>query len=346
MKMIKQILAPNAKGKVKSKVTAPKAKSKAKSKAKVKPFDNVYADMCTHTGVVEVAKLGESRIFAGAHRDVIARYTDFDLFIALNNKKVENPVRFYGDTKAIMSDYPILNNLLNGKSQIIIDWPDFGGPPLPADFLRAFVRQIQQGPARNVVIYCEGGHGRTGTFLALLFDLLGQSDPITHVRSHYCKKTVETDSQIRFLRGAGLPTEGIKPSYAVHKYTKHGGMDFPYKYDAEVEGDIPDKYSKGPACTHSSCPWNHCTKGKGGTPEHKLTRAERKALNEIYSKQSEAEDQDGDAKFETEDDEGNTIKVQDGDTLIDDAIHCMPPFKCSYCDGVCIHCGKLEEIND
>jgi protein-tyrosine phosphatase len=47
---------------------------------------------------------------------------------------------------------------------------------------------------------CIGGHGRTGTlFAALVKVMLGEVDAISYVREHYCVKSVESDSQVKFL---------------------------------------------------------------------------------------------------------------------------------------------------
>ena len=46
---------------------------------------------------------------------------------------------------------------------------------------------------------CIGGHGRTGTFLAALVSVYGEKDAIAYVRQHYCKRAVESASQIDFL---------------------------------------------------------------------------------------------------------------------------------------------------
>lgn len=47
---------------------------------------------------------------------------------------------------------------------------------------------------------CVGGHGRTGTLLAALVKVMrGEKAAIDYVRTHYCKKAVESDSQVTFL---------------------------------------------------------------------------------------------------------------------------------------------------
>jgi len=58
--------------------------------------------------------------------------------------------------------------------------------------------QLQDG--KTVHIGCIGGHGRTGTVIsAIVAEMLGEKDAIQYVRTHYCKKAVESTTQVAFL---------------------------------------------------------------------------------------------------------------------------------------------------
>lgn len=58
--------------------------------------------------------------------------------------------------------------------------------------------RIDEG--KKVHVGCIGGHGRTGMVLAALAKiLLSEADAVNYVRQNYCKKAVETASQINFL---------------------------------------------------------------------------------------------------------------------------------------------------
>lgn len=60
------------------------------------------------------------------------------------------------------------------------------------------IEQLEAG--KRVHIGCIGGHGRTGTLLsAIICKSMGEKDAIQWVRDHYCKKVVETASQVDFL---------------------------------------------------------------------------------------------------------------------------------------------------
>lgn len=54
---------------------------------------------------------------------------------------------------------------------------------------------------KTIHVGCIGGHGRTGVVLSALVAFLEVSDdPIAYVRSHYCKRAVESEVQIAFLK--------------------------------------------------------------------------------------------------------------------------------------------------
>jgi hypothetical protein len=67
-----------------------------------------------------------------------------------------------------------------------------------AHLIAYLVEQIKAG--KKVHVGCIGGHGRTGTVLAAVYATMGDDkDAITYVRANYCKKAVESESQINFL---------------------------------------------------------------------------------------------------------------------------------------------------
>lgn len=66
----------------------------------------------------------------------------------------------------------------------------------------------------KVVVFCQGGHGRTGMAAAILCYLLNPKaigdDPIGWVRDHYCHKAVETANQVKYVHKIlGLPEPDI-----------------------------------------------------------------------------------------------------------------------------------------
>ena len=92
---------------------------------------------------------------------------------------------------------------------ISIQWPDGGIPDMAAKDWRALLKLIQEQKKSagkgelNVLVCCSGGHGRTGTALAVIAALTGTEpdDPVTFVRSQYCLRAVETKAQCGYVRG-------------------------------------------------------------------------------------------------------------------------------------------------
>ena len=84
--------------------------------------------------------------------------------------------------------------------------------PPPAGFKRfledTIIPELQC--ERRVLVFCLGGHGRTGTVLAGLIALLEPDveDPVNEIRNRYCASAVETREQAEWvfaLRGQKLP---------------------------------------------------------------------------------------------------------------------------------------------
>jgi hypothetical protein len=83
------------------------------------------------------------------------------------------------------------------------DWPDFGVPSDPdvvVATLQALLERARKGEV--VELGCYGGHGRTGTALAVLAVLTGHDpeDAVAWVRASYCERAIETDEQVAFVR--------------------------------------------------------------------------------------------------------------------------------------------------
>ena len=67
-----------------------------------------------------------------------------------------------------------------------------------AEDIEAIMRE-----GKDVLIACQGGHGRTGMVVAIIARILRPDitglDPITWLRKHYCQEVVETQSQINYV---------------------------------------------------------------------------------------------------------------------------------------------------
>lgn len=97
-----------------------------------------------------------------------------------------------------------LNELTARVPPIVsITWKDFGVPAAAGwEFWREFTNQVKKSGAKDVLVTCQGGHGRTGTCLSLIHAFLTGSegwDSIKFVRESYCKSAVETPSQEDYI---------------------------------------------------------------------------------------------------------------------------------------------------
>jgi len=76
---------------------------------------------------------------------------------------------------------------------------DYGIPTVEdMDLIVDFIKyHVSNG--KEVVVSCIGGHGRTGTVLAVWAGLNGVENPIEYVRECYCECAVETEEQEEFI---------------------------------------------------------------------------------------------------------------------------------------------------
>lgn len=86
------------------------------------------------------------------------------------------------------------------KGYIRVEWPDMGVPKVTREQWVTLARTLKR---RKVYVACLGGHGRTGTALAILASLYGavpkDADPVAWVRGVYCDKAVETTGQADYV---------------------------------------------------------------------------------------------------------------------------------------------------
>ena len=85
--------------------------------------------------------------------------------------------------------------------EIRIDWADHGVPDLRRKDWRRLIEDLKHIDGK-VLVHCMGGHGRTGTALAILLNLSSaiSTDPVKYLRENYCEKVVESEAQISYLR--------------------------------------------------------------------------------------------------------------------------------------------------
>jgi protein-tyrosine phosphatase len=92
-----------------------------------------------------------------------------------------------------------------------VAWPDFG--VIDATLARSLAQGIAAELARGetVEVGCLGGHGRTGTLLAIVIGVaesLCAEDALAEARRRYCLHAVETRAQEQLIAEALAPVEG------------------------------------------------------------------------------------------------------------------------------------------
>jgi hypothetical protein len=148
-------------------------------------------------------KVGKYEIYGGSCSRPIVK--DADIYVGLDHS-----MSFSG------SNYPWEDNHTVEFQYLITD---MAAPKDPASFkklIHYLAAELTAG--KKVHVGCIGGHGRTGTVLSALVKVMtGEADATTYVREHYCKKAVESKSQIAFLKKhfgitPAKPTKDYAPS--------------------------------------------------------------------------------------------------------------------------------------
>lgn len=88
--------------------------------------------------------------------------------------------------------------------EIQINWPDMSYPQLQVEFWGDLIKYLTKTKGK-LLIFCIGGHGRTGTALAALMIAWGYDTraAVKWIRKNYCTSAIETTSQEDYLRRVG-----------------------------------------------------------------------------------------------------------------------------------------------
>ncbi len=178
----------------------------------VKPQQKVVAPC--HSGLYHLGNCGQARVWVGreaavGRRPFTGAREDFSLIVSL----IE-----YGSTwgsSAKGDDFLVSGNA--GARELLpadlfrrdkpipflhVSWPDYGAVSLGRDWWATFVQALSKIDG-DVVLYCMGGHGRTGTAASILAVLCGwcgpEGCPVAWVRDNYCAETVESDEQLDYI---------------------------------------------------------------------------------------------------------------------------------------------------
>lgn len=133
-------------------------------------------------------------VWAGAGADCTARLQEFDLLLNLTGTSV-----FDRHTVGVreLAHWEVPSPI----PEIVLDWPDMGVVELPRNFWTELVEHLNRSPVR-LLVFCVGGHGRTGTAMASIMVACGwgSADAIAWVRTNYCPRAIETHEQELYVR--------------------------------------------------------------------------------------------------------------------------------------------------
>jgi protein-tyrosine phosphatase len=85
--------------------------------------------------------------------------------------------------------------------EICLDWPDMGVADFPKEFWIDLIHYFEKKKSK-VLMFCLGGHGRTGTAMGIFLVLgLGYKpkDAVDWIRKNYCNKAIETWNQLNYV---------------------------------------------------------------------------------------------------------------------------------------------------
>lgn len=85
--------------------------------------------------------------------------------------------------------------------EVELDWPDRGEVDLPAEFWLQLKRHLEK-EKQSMLVFCVGGHGRTGTAVACLMVASGYAgdEAIAWVRKNYCEDAIESKEQEKYVQ--------------------------------------------------------------------------------------------------------------------------------------------------
>lgn len=178
----------------------------AASNSNTAAFKPKYVAPPCHTGMNSIGFIGKAEILLG--KESAAKLWDEeehgqlalvlgllgDPFERGNLIDMNDAVKDSGGAQLKVTTRPIPN--------IWIRWPDFGIVPFKKDWWENLVRYISTLEGA-VLIYCVGGHGRTGTAASIIATLGGlvpeDADPVEWLRKAYCSHVVESDQQLDYI---------------------------------------------------------------------------------------------------------------------------------------------------
>lgn len=132
-------------------------------------------------------------VWAGTKNDCMSTALNYDILLNVSN----------GYNVVPQHDIPFKWAEKYQRTQtkeIMLDWPDQDKPIINPMFWKDLVKQLEDN-RQKMLIFCIGGHGRTGTSIACLLVALGWTalEAKEWVWKNYCKEAIETKVQEDYI---------------------------------------------------------------------------------------------------------------------------------------------------
>jgi len=149
---------------------------------------------CRHEPV-HVIKGKHGNVYGGSRIEVTDLFDEFDLVV---NCTGSSDVRRHTIPLEALAKFEKVGKV---PIEIILNWPDMGVVDINPLFWRELWKEIETKGYKTLV-YCVGGHGRTGTALASLLVAAGYTgaESIKLVRKIHCSSAIETLDQEGYVK--------------------------------------------------------------------------------------------------------------------------------------------------
>ena len=164
-----------------------------------------YLNSCTHRPQHIIAGDGWG-VWAGKKDDCRSYAKDYDVVMNLTFTSIKEP---HIIPIAELAEYEEVDCQY---TEIQLDWPDYGVINMPREFWVKLLKYLEDNQLK-MLVFCLGGHGRTGTALAVMMTMaLGYSpkDSINWIRKNYCRSAIESLGQEEYIERMGTPERELK----------------------------------------------------------------------------------------------------------------------------------------
>ncbi len=171
-----------------------------------------------HEGNIFVLQIGNVKVFGGGSS---RGYKPFQVDILVDtlgtftNESLPSRTEYLFPTLASLWPIVLPLEITNGcaPSWVKLEW-------------EAFILDLENiKEEKDLLVFCVGGHGRTGTILSILVGLVHpeRGDPVKWIRDNYCEQAVESKKQIEYVEKITdiEVKEEARPFYT--KTTHYGG---------------------------------------------------------------------------------------------------------------------------